>query len=100
MCIYGMFAAIHSKVQGNRVVMLLWLDALHFTYSIGFRTFYGRVSHIKSFHLITTNEGYMTAKKKVMKEGKELTLSFVRWPIVPTHYQEYILRKYKIKASL
>ena len=80
--------------------MLFWLDASHFLYGKGFRVFYGRASNVRSFKLLTSNGGTQTAILSSKEYGKELTLSFVRWPMDPISKVCHIAEKYKNKAKL
>ena len=68
--VYGMFTALRSDQMGKGVILLCWLDHAHYFHSKGFRVFYTRTSHIKSFHLLSSNGGYRPAKIKGVENGK------------------------------
>ena len=76
-----MFAALRSNLMGSGLVMLFWFDYAHYLHSHGFKFIYGRASNIKTFHLLTTYGGDYLTKVKVMENDKQLTLSFVRFPL-------------------
>ena len=95
-----MFSALRADLIGKGVIMLCWLDLSHYFHSQGFRVMYGRTSHIKSYHLLSTNGGYRPTKIKAKENGKDITLGFIRWPLNPIYYNGYIAEKYIKKAKL
>ena len=95
-----MFSTLRPDLIGKGTIMLFWLDSTHYLHSQGFRVMYGRTSHIKTYHLLSTNGGYRPTKIKSQENDKDITIGFVRWPLSPIYYNSHIAEKYKKKAHL
>jgi hypothetical protein len=87
--------------MGSKVMLLFWIDMNHYLNSKGFRLSYGRCSNPKTHYLLTTHFGAeFMSKTKMVHEDKELTLTFVRYPLRPMNEHQGLSDKFKVQAKL
>lgn len=55
--LYAMFIAVKAELMGSGASMLFWMDASHYLAALGFKSFYGRCSNLRSLALVVKNGG-------------------------------------------
>jgi hypothetical protein len=96
-----MFTSVKPELMGSKVILLFWVDYLHLMHSMGFKYSYGRCSNVKTFHIgITYFEAEDMSKVKMVQEGKELTLSFIRYRCRPATELKFLSDSVKLQAKL
>lgn len=78
-----MFAAIKPSMISGGLSEYCWMTGADYLYSKGFRVSYTRSSNIRSYGLMVKCGGVMTARVKVVKNGQNMTLSFMKNPLTP-----------------